>query len=234
MKKLRRKLKKLVKNAKLKKSAYFAGFLQKFNVLLENIKKSFDFGALNWQQARILVLAGLIIFSGYFILVKQYYCENFLAQTNQWEQKNPKDIERENLKKDLQALVKGNPIEAMVPYISTKDRKTAAYVVAIAKKESNWGKRKPVLDGQDCYNYWGFRAKRERMGSGGHTCFDNPKQAVDAVAKRIDQIIKRNDAESAKNMIVWKCGSNCESAGGQDAADKWIDDVDLYANKVLN
>jgi hypothetical protein len=54
------------------------------------------------------------------------------------------------------------------------------------------------------------------------------------VAKRIDEIIDNNNVKSASNMIVWKCGSNCAVTGGQAAADKWIQDVDLYANKVLN
>jgi hypothetical protein len=232
MKKIQIKLKKSIKKTKLKKPAYLKYFLQKYKNIARDIKKSLNAGALNPQQARIVVLTGLIVFAGYFVMVKQYYYQNFL-QVSQIEQKSLQKLKTERFEKELSVLVAGYPIEAMIPYIASKDRKTAAYLIGIAKKESNWGKRKPVLDGEDCYNYWGFRAKSDRMGSGGHTCFDNPKEAVTTVSKRIDQIIERNDVKSAKNMIVWKCGSNCAVTGGQDAADKWIKDVDIYAGKVL-
>jgi hypothetical protein len=72
------------------------------------------------------------------------------------------------------------------------------------------------------------------MGSGGHTCFDNPREAVDVVARRIAEIIERNDAQSARDMLVWKCGSDCSVTGGQRDADKWALDVDFYAEKILN
>jgi len=176
----------------------------------------------------------MIIVAGYFVFVQQYYYNNFVARAVYVEQKSPEEIRRENFKKELAIMVKDHPIEAMVPYIAEKDRETAAYMIGIAKKESNWGKRRRVLNGEDCFNYWGFRAKRERMGSGGHTCFDDPRQAVEAVSARISQIIERNDVKSAKDMIVWKCGSNCAATGGQADANKWIKDVDMYAKKILN
>lgn len=232
MKKIQTKPKKSIKKAKLKKLACLRYFLQKRENLAIDIKKSVGLGILNQQQARIIILSGLIIFAGYFVMIKQYYYQNFL-QVRQVEQKSLQELKVEKFEKELSVLVAGYPIEAMIPYIASKDKETAAYLIGIAKKESNWGKRKPVLNGEDCYNYWGFRAASDRMGSGGHTCFDNPKEAVAAVAKRIDQIIERNDVKSAKNMIVWKCGSNCAVTGGQAAADKWIKDVDMYAGKVL-
>ena len=101
------------------------------------------------------------------------------------------------------------------------------------KKESNWGKRHPVLDGQDCFNYWGYRGQSERIGSGGHTCFDSPRQAVNVVANRINEIIKQNDVQSAKDMIVWKCGFSCDGHSDESVR-KWISDVDYYAKKVIN
>lgn len=218
----------------MKKSACVSRFHDEKNIIAENFKRSVDIGNISPSHVRILVLINLIIVSGYLVFVQQYYYNNFVEKTVRIEQKSPGEIRKENFKKELTALVKGHPIEAMVPYIAERDRETAAYVIGIAKKESNWGKRSPVLDGEDCYNYWGFRAKRERMGSGGHTCFDSPREAVDAISTRIDQIMERNDVESAKDMIVWKCGSNCSATGGQAAADKWISDVDIYAEKVLN
>lgn len=233
MTKIQIKLNRWFKKAKLKKSAYVKHFLQIFNIIVEDINKSIRPGLLNKHQITVIMLVSLIVFASYIVLIKQYYYQNF-AQAHQVEQKNVQELKAEKFEKELAVLVAGYPIEAMIPYIVKKDRKTAAYLIGIAKKESNWGKRKPVLDGADCYNYWGFRAQNERMGSGGHTCFNNPREAVNAIANRIDQIIERNNVKSAKNMIVWKCGSNCDATGGQEAADKWIKDVDVYAKKVLN
>ncbi|MDO8643841.1 MAG: hypothetical protein Q7S00_02595, partial [bacterium] len=73
---------------------------------------------------------------------------------------------------NVRKMVAGHPIEEMLPYIFEKDHLVAAFLIGIAKKESNWGKRVPVLNGQDCFNYWGYRGIRKMMGSGGHTCFN--------------------------------------------------------------
>lgn len=129
-------------------------------------------------------------------------------------------------------LVKGYPIAEMMPYIIEKDPKVAAFYIAIAKKESNWGKRVPVLNGKDCYNYVGYRGKSEKKGSGGHTCFNSRKEAVDVVSKRIKELIEKYDRDTAKKMVVWKCGNNCAATGGQAAANKWIDDVDYILEKL--
>lgn len=129
-------------------------------------------------------------------------------------------------------LVEGYPIEKMMPYILKKDRRVAAFYIAIAKKESNWGKRVPVLDGQDCYNYLGYRGKRDKMGTGGHTCFDSRKDAVDTIAKRLEELIKKYNRDTSEEMVVWKCGSSCAATGGQAAANKWISDVDMYLEKL--
>jgi len=86
------------------------------------------------------------------------YIENFIQDL---EEKKKEDLESE-----IMSMVEGYPIEKMVPYIIEKDKIVAAFLIGIAKKESNWGKRVPVLDGQDCYNYWGYRSQRRRMGSG--------------------------------------------------------------------
>jgi len=137
------------------------------------------------------------------------------------------------LEKEISEMVKGYPIEDMVPYIAEKDRIVAAFLVGIAKKESNWGKRVPVLEGQDCYNYWGYRGIRKLMGTGGHTCFNSRKDAVDTVAKRIKTLIEKENLNTPEKMVVWKCGSDCSVTGGQAAADKWIRDVRSYF-KMLN
>jgi len=140
--------------------------------------------------------------------------------------------EIEKFNKNAEEMVEDYPIENMLKYILEKDKDVAAFMIAIAKKESNWGKRVPVLNGKDCYNYWGYREKRERMGTGGHTCFDSRKDAVDTVAKRIKTLIKEYKRDTPKEMVVWKCGSDCEATGGQAAANKWISDVDMYMKKL--
>lgn len=223
-----------MKKANVKKNAYFELSMEKIQTLRRYLRSSIQAGILSPIQVRIVILFFLVLFSGYVVLFKQCYDKNFLTQNDTLNQKTSREIEVDNLKRDLNALVKGSPMEKMVPYIAEQDRTTAAYMIGIAKKESNWGSRKPVLAGQDCFNYWGFRLTRARMGSGGHTCFDSPREAVNVVAGRIQQIIERNNAQSAKKMLVWKCGSDCSVTGGQASADKWAQDVDLYAQKVLN
>jgi hypothetical protein len=138
-------------------------------------------------------------------------------------------VKKEEMVGEINKMVKGTPMEAMTPYIAQKDRRVAAFLVAIAKKESNWGKRVPVLNGQDCYNYWGYRGIRDRMGSGGHTCFDSRKDAVDTVAGRLKELVEA-DIDTPEEMVIWKCGSTCE-AHSDYSVKKWISDVELYFDK---
>lgn len=140
-------------------------------------------------------------------------------------------ISKKEFEKEILSMVKGYPIEKMVPDIVKQDRIVAAFLVAIAKKESNWGKRVPVLDGQDCYNYWGYRGIRDRMGTGGHTCFDSTKDAVETVGKRIEYLVSDTKRNTPGKMVVWKCGYDC-SWDSKTAVQKWISDVDLYFKKL--
>lgn len=143
---------------------------------------------------------------------------------------------QEGRKKDalgdkIAEMTKGYPIEKMAYEIAKKDNVTAAFLVGIAMKESTWGKHVPVLDGKDCYNYWGYRGKRARMGTGGHTCFDSPKDAVDTVSKRIEFLIKNENIKTPEKMVtVWKCGYDC-SWDNKKAVQKWVSDVDKYFEK---
>jgi hypothetical protein len=132
----------------------------------------------------------------------------------------------------VRELVKGYPIEDMLPYIFEKDRITAAFLIGIAKKESNWGKRVPVLEGQDCFNYWGYRGQRRLMGTGGHTCFNSRKDAVDTVAKRLDTLIESERLNTPAKLIVWKCGMSCEGHS-RESVQKWIADVDAYYGEMM-
>jgi len=136
------------------------------------------------------------------------------------------------LENNIQEMVKGYPIEQMVPYILEKDSLTVAFLVSIAKKESNWGKRVPVLNGEDCFNYWGYRGIRERMGTGGHTCFDSPEDAVDTVGKRIETLIRKYELTTPSDMIIWKCGSSC-AGHSEYGVRKWISDVGYYFEKII-
>jgi hypothetical protein len=143
--------------------------------------------------------------------------------------KTAADIEndkKKQLEKEIREVLKGKPMEKMAPYIANYDRKVAAFIVAIGRKESSWGVHVPVLNGQDCYNYWGYRGQRELMGTGGHTCFNSPKDGVDTVAKRIDYLVNEQGRNTPEKMVIWKCGNNCAVTGGQAAANKWISDVD--------
>ncbi len=134
------------------------------------------------------------------------------------------------LRGELAEMTKGYPIEKMIPLISRQDEEVAAFLISIAKKESNWGKRVPKLDGNDCYNYWGYRGIREKMGTGGHTCFDSPKDAVQTVSARIKKLIEQ-DVDTPSKMVVWKCGYSCNSHSDYSVK-KWINDVDYYFGKI--
>lgn len=139
------------------------------------------------------------------------------------------DSKKDEFDKKVEKMVKGYPIEKMLPYLLEKDRTVVAFFIGIAKKESNWGKRVPVLDGKDCYNYVGFRAKRKLMGTGGHTCFNSRKDAVDTITKRIEFLIEEKNLDTPAKMSIWKCGSACDKDG---QVHKWISDVSLYYNKL--
>lgn len=143
-----------------------------------------------------------------------------------------KEEDNKKFNEKVQELVEGYPIEDFLPYLQGKDREVVSFYIAIAKKESNWGKRVPVLKGEDCYNYVGFRGKGDRMGTGGHTCFTDRKEAVEVVARRIEELIKKYGRDTAKEMVVWKCGSDCNATGGQAAANKWISDVDTILKEL--
>lgn len=140
-------------------------------------------------------------------------------------------VTKEKYEENIRAMVKGYPIEEMLPYIFAQDRLTAAFLVGIAKKESNWGKRIPVLDGQDCFNYWGYRGIRRMMGTGGHTCFNSRKDAVETVAARLERLTQSEKLDTPEKMIVWKCGFSCQGHS-RESVKKWISDVDMYFSQL--
>ena len=137
--------------------------------------------------------------------------------------KTPTKFERE-----IKSMVAEHPIENMATYISRQNKDVAAYLIAIAKKESNWGKFSPQKDGKNCYNYWGYRGTYNQTESG-YSCFDTPRQAVRVVGGRISELIEQ-DINTPQKMVVWKCGSSC-AEHSSDSVGKWIEDVDLYYRK---
>lgn len=151
------------------------------------------------------------------------YIENIIAESEK--------SKKEEFEKEIKKMVKGYPIEEMVPYIAEKDRIVAAFLIGIARKESGWGVHVPVLDGKDCHNYWGYRGIRKLMGTGGHTCFNGPEDAVDTVSKRLEFLIEEKKLDTPAKMVIWKCGSAC-SKDDQQAVRKWISDVELYFGKL--
>lgn len=144
------------------------------------------------------------------------------------------DPSHEALQREITSMVQGYPMERMARYIAAQDKIVAAYLVSIAKKESNWGRRVPVGDdGRDCFNYWGYRGPSKETGTGGHTCFNSPRQAVRTVAARIHTLVYEYDRDQPAEMIVWKCGYTCEGHNPESVA-KWKSDVAYYFHKFVS
>jgi hypothetical protein len=150
------------------------------------------------------------------------------------KQKKAQQLQRESepensQRQKYQELVAGSPLEAMVPFIAKCDSETAAFLIAIAKKESDFGRHSPKKEGTECFNYWGYRGSYNQTDSG-YSCFDSPEQAISVVGERIRELIDRK-IDTAEKLIVWKCGSTC---AGHDPAGvrKWISDVALYHAKA--
>ncbi len=135
------------------------------------------------------------------------------------------------LEEQIKDITKDHPIEEMAPFIAKYDKKIAALIVGIAKKESNWGKRSPLKNGQTCYNYWGYKGQGSRGMGMGYGCFANPEEAVAAIGGRISELANQN-IDTPAEMVVWKCGRSCAATGGQVAANKWIADVSIYYKKI--
>jgi hypothetical protein len=131
--------------------------------------------------------------------------------------------------KNIQKMVVGYPMRNMIPFIGKQDDKVAAFLVAIAKKESNWGKHTPKKNGKECFNYWGYRGPENPTRSG-YSCFDSPKQAVRVVGKRIRNLIAKK-IDTPQEMVMWKCGAAC-AGNDSSSANKWVKDVGFYYNSL--
>lgn len=141
------------------------------------------------------------------------------------------DISKDKIvfEKKIHDLVGGYPIEKMAPYISHKNKRVASFLVAIAKKESNWGRHSPKKDGRECFNYWGYRGPENTTDSG-YSCFDSPQHAVNVVGGRIGKLVA-DKIDTPKEMVMWKCGTTSCARRDRGAA-KWIWDVGYYYQKI--
>lgn len=137
------------------------------------------------------------------------------------------------LKDSIASVLVGTPMEQMIEPISKQNKTVAAFLVGIALKESGFGKHVPILNGQDCYNYWGYRGKRARMGTGGHTCFNSPEDAVETVGKRLHTLAIKQKRNTPKKMLIWKCGNSCSTHSPAGIA-KWVSDVSIHFNQINN
>lgn len=131
--------------------------------------------------------------------------------------------------KNISRLIRDYPMKKMTPYLTEENDKVAAYLVAIGKKESNWGKFSPRKNGRDCFNYWGYRGS-ENPTQSGYSCFSSPKQAVKIVGDRIGDLLSQK-IDTPREMLVWKCGGTCFGATSHGAA-RWVRDVDYYYEKI--
>lgn len=137
--------------------------------------------------------------------------------------------DRNDLKEDVEKIVKNTPMAAMTDAISKKPRPVAAFIVGIAMKESKFGVYSPKAGGRDCYNYWGFKGGGKTI-AGGYSCFESPEQAVDAVGGKIEKMVAKGVRTPAQ-AISWKCGSSCAGHGAV-SVQKWISDVAINFYKI--
>jgi hypothetical protein len=134
-----------------------------------------------------------------------------------------------DLNKKISPIIDGTPMSAMKDEILKRDKPVAAFLVGIAMKESKFGRYSPKKNGEDCFNYWGYRG-RENTTASGYSCFDSPEHAIKVVGDRIESMVKRG-ANTPAEMISWKCGSSC---AGHDPASvkKWITDVGIHYYQI--
>lgn len=193
----------------------------------EKQKEKVEFMKKKSLKLEDILFFGLIIFSLTFCGLAYGIGENIKKEIPIFQaQKFPSPTERK-----VNRMVSNYPMKEMSAYISKENKNVAAFLVAIAKKESNWGKYSPKKLGKECYNYWGYRGTYNQTASG-YSCFDSPEQAVGVVGDRIEELVAQQ-IDTPKEMIVWKCGASC--VGHETySVNKWIQDVDLYYNKIYN
>jgi hypothetical protein len=176
------------------------------------------------NQPALLILTAIILFYG---ICAMAYGQKVEKEIQDFKVPDSKNVA---LERKIFSLTEGYPIEKMIPLMSQKEKMVAAFMVSVAKKESDWGNHIPLLNGKNCYNYWGYRGQSDFMTSDGYTCFKNSRQAVNTVSRRFSELINESDLNTPQKMVVWKCGWDC-AGDSQENVSKWISDVDYYFKK---
>jgi hypothetical protein len=130
----------------------------------------------------------------------------------------------------LYGIVGDTPIKEMVPFISQRDEKVAAFLVGIAKKESSFGLASPSKDGETCFNYWGYKGQGQRGTGMGYACFASPEEAIKVVGDRIEVLVNKQRNTPARMVDTWKFGTSC---AGDPGAPSWVATVALYFEKIV-
>jgi len=128
-------------------------------------------------------------------------------------------------------IVGDAPIKEMVPFISKRNERVAAFLVGIAKKESSLGEHSPSKDGHTCYNYWGYKGSAGNGNVLGYACFASAEEAVETVGNRIETLIGKDHNTPAKMVNTWKCGTDCSRDPG---ASGWVATVAMYFEKIVS
>lgn len=147
------------------------------------------------------------------------------------ERKKGNSSDHMSLLNKIYEVVDEYPIKEMAPFISKRNEKVAAFLVGIAKKESGFGEHSPSRNGQDCYNYWGYKGSAGNGSVGGYACFESAEEAVEIVGNRIEVLVNRNHNTPESMVNTWKCGTSCK---GDPGAPSWVSTVALYFDKIVS
>lgn len=147
------------------------------------------------------------------------------------EEELAKEAREELLKSELAKILNDTPMEEMIDALLLQKKPVIAYLVGIAFKESKFGVYSPKKAGKTCYNYWGYKGKKN-VNPSGYSCFDSPEEAIKVVGKRIEKLAIKQKRTNPAQMTVWKCGSSCATHSPQSVR-KWILDVDIFYRKIM-
>ena len=146
-------------------------------------------------------------------------------------QKAEQEKQSHQFAEKLYTIVGETPIKEMVPFISERDDKVAAFLIGMAKKESSFGLASPSKDGQTCYNYWGYKGEGQRGTGMGYACFASAEEAIKVVGDRIETLVGKGRNTPARMVDTWKCGVSC---AGDPGAPSWTATVALYFNQIVD
>lgn len=215
--------------------------------LVKKVRKNYKNREIALTTIVFIIMGCFFYFQGGNLLSSELKSGNrdalVLEVNKDWKLKDNKDFKIEikqdindeiatksNLEKEIEDITKNHPMEEMAPFIAQYDKKIAALIVGIAKKESNWGLHSPSKNGKTCYNYWGYKGHGSNGVALGYGCFATPEEAVDAIGGRIEELVNKK-IDTPQKMVVWKCGSSC-AAHDPAGVKKWISDVNMYYSKI--